>query len=205
MVSLGGRHSRVTREIRVTDGDGPVRVFRLSDLADDSSEVSRQSVLVRYDQFAPANAFVRPRAVTYDRARVPAGAGIAVTRKATEKSTTVELEVHGLPKNRTYGAHVHTEPCGARPDDSGPHYQHVKDPVQPSTDPRYANPRNEVWLDFTTDAKGRGRAASHHDWTFRKGEAMSVVLHERRTSTEPGHAGQAGARLACFTVPMNGR
>ncbi|MGP3989893.1 superoxide dismutase family protein [Streptomyces sp. 3N207] len=163
----------------------------------------RTSILVRYDRFAPANAFIRPDAVTYDRSKVPAGAGIMVARKATEHRTTVRLQVRGLLPNRTYGAHVHTKPCGARPDDSGPHYQHRKDPVQPSTDPRYANPRYEVWLDFTTDHKGRGEAVSRHNWTFREGKARSVVLHEMRTSTKPGHAGQAGARLACFSVPLS--
>lgn len=165
----------------------------------------RQSILARYDRFAPASASLRPEAVTYDRAEVPAGAGIGVIRRATGDGTTVRLEVDGLLKNRTYGAHVHTEPCGARPAQAGPHYQNEKDPTQPSTDPRYANPRNEVWLDFTTDAQGRATAVSHHDWTFREGGARSVVLHDTRTRTEPGHAGEAGDRLACFTVPLAGR
>ncbi|MBO8196237.1 superoxide dismutase family protein [Streptomyces oryzae] len=167
-------------------------------------EGNRAAILVRYDQFSPANAFLRPDAVTYDRSKVPAGAGIMVARKATGHGTTVRLQVRGLLPDRTYGAHVHTKPCGARPDDSGPHYQHRKDPVQPSTNPRYANPRNEVWLDFTTDGQGSGGAVSRHSWTFREGEAGSVVLHEKGTSSKPGHAGQAGARVACFSVPLSG-
>ncbi|WP_369202321.1 superoxide dismutase family protein [Streptomyces sp. PU-14G] len=199
---------RLTRELRVTDGEGAYRVFRLgggTDTVAGTADIRNRSVLARYDQFSPANAFVRPDAVTYDRAKVPAGASIGVVRTVTDGATTVRLEVGGLPKNRTYGAHVHTEPCGAKPDEAGPHYQNEKDPVRPSTDPRYANPRNEVWLDFTTDAEGEGKAVSRHDWTFRKGEARSVVLHETGTRTEAGHAGEAGARLACFTVPLNGR
>ncbi|MBO8184505.1 superoxide dismutase family protein [Streptomyces spirodelae] len=171
--------------------------------ADESAFSSRKSILVRYDRFSPANAFIRPDAVTYDRSKVPAGAGIMVARTATDHSTSVRLQVRGLVPDRTYGAHVHTQPCGAKPDDSGPHYQHRKDPEQPSTDPRYANPHNEVWLDFTTDSRGRGEAVSRHHWTFREGEARSVVLHERGTSSEAGHAGQAGARVACFSVPLS--
>jgi Cu-Zn family superoxide dismutase len=162
------------------------------------------SVLVHQDQFAPPTAFIRPDAVTYDTRKVPAGADIRVVRRATRHATSVGVTVRGLRAHRTYGAHVHTKPCGTRPDDSGPHYQHVKDPVQPSTDPRYANPRNEVWLDFTTDAKGTGTASSRHAWNFRAGEARSIVLHETATHTGPGHAGQAGARLACVTVPLSG-
>ncbi|RCG14821.1 hypothetical protein DQ392_27415 [Streptomyces reniochalinae] len=199
-----GGEGRLTRELRVTDGQGAHRVLRLGGRGAGAADLSDRSVLVRYDQFSPANAFVRPDAVTYDRAKVPAGARIGVTRTVADGATSVQLEVGGLPKNRTYGAHVHTEPCGAGPDAAGPHYQNKKDPVRPSTDPRYANPRNEVWLDFTTNAKGEGKAVSRHDWTFRKGEARSVVLHERGTRTEAGHAGEAGARLACFTVPLAG-
>ncbi|UNS96849.1 superoxide dismutase family protein [Streptomyces tubbatahanensis] len=200
-----GGEGRLTRELRVTDGEGAHRVFRLGGTGAGAADVSNRSILVRYDQFSPANAFVRPDAVTYDRAKVPAGASIGVTRTVTDGATSVQLEVGGLPKNRTYGAHVHTEPCGAKPEEAGSHYQDKKDPVRPSTDPRYANPRNEVWLDFTTNAKGEGKAVSRHDWTFRKGEARSVVLHESGTRTEAGHAGEAGARLACFTVPLAGR
>ncbi|WP_245979289.1 superoxide dismutase family protein [Streptomyces diacarni] len=200
-----GGEGRLTRELRVTDGEGAHRVFRLGGTGAGGADLSNRSILVRYDQFSPANAFVRPDAVTYDRAKVPAGASIGVTRTVTDGATSVQLEVGGLPRNRTYGAHVHTEPCGAEPDEGGPHYQNKKDPVRPSTDPRYANPRNEVWLDFTTNAKGEGKAVSRHDWTFRKGEARSVVLHESGTRTEAGHAGEAGARLACFTVPLAGR
>ncbi|MFE9329579.1 superoxide dismutase family protein [Streptomyces sp. NPDC006925] len=164
----------------------------------------QQPFLVREDQFSPANAFIRPDAITYDQARVPAGAGITVARRATRHGTTVWLRVRGLLPDRTYGAHVHTRPCGGRPGDAGPHYQHRRAPRQPSTDPRYANPRNEVWLDVTTDSAGRGSAVSRHGWTFRPGGAGSVVLHERATRTGQGHAGAAGARLGCFTVPLSG-
>ncbi|OEV19853.1 superoxide dismutase, partial [Streptomyces nanshensis] len=89
---------------------------------------------------SPANAFIRPDAITYDLARIPAGAGITVARRATRHGTTVWLRVRGLLPDRTYGAHVHTRPCGGRPGDAGPHYQHRRDPRQPSTDPRHANP-----------------------------------------------------------------
>ncbi|GAA2595475.1 superoxide dismutase family protein [Streptomyces axinellae] len=161
------------------------------------------STLVRYDRFAPPTAFLRRDAVTYNTRKVPAGADIRVARRTTREATTVRIAVRGLLAHRRYGTHVHTKPCGPRPDDSGPHYQHIKDPVQPSTDPRYANPRNEVWLDFTTDGKGAGAAVARHAWHFRPGEARSIVLHETATHTEPGHAGQAGARLACVTVPLS--
>ncbi|WP_344531619.1 superoxide dismutase family protein [Streptomyces albiaxialis] len=153
------------------------------------------------DRFAAPRAKGGSAALTYDR-RVPVGAEIQVGQRVRPKSMKIEVAVRGAARNRTYGVHVHTRPCGAKPDSSGPHYQHRKDPRQPSVSARYANPRNEVWLDFATDKHGSGSAVARQKWTFRKGEARSVVLHEHATSTHNGKAGQAGDRLACFTVPF---
>jgi superoxide dismutase, Cu-Zn family len=157
-------------------------------------------------QFVPPAPFYPWKPLTYDSKMVPEGAHISVVEQVGERgsdaATSVRLKVNGLLPNRTYGAHVHTKPCGRTPDASGPHYQNVTDPNQPSTDPAYANPENEVWLDFTTDSRGSGTAESRHDWRFRPGGARSVVIHQHETSTEPGEAGSAGARLACLTVPF---
>ncbi|MEU0530092.1 superoxide dismutase [Amycolatopsis tolypomycina] len=140
-------------------------------------------------------------AVTYRSDLVPAGARAHVFGLSAEHTgTTTLLFVTGLRPDRAYGAHAHTQPCGATGDAAGPHFQHVPDPVKPSVDPAYANPRNEIWLDFTTDAIGTGFARSTVDWTFGDRRPKSVVVHETHTHTDPGHAGTAGARLACLTV-----
>jgi Cu-Zn family superoxide dismutase len=131
--------------------------------------------------------------------RVPAGARASVVSAPVGDGTVVLLGTTGLLPNRDYGAHAHVNPCGAAPADSGPHYQHVQGGA---TDPAFANPRNEIWLDFTTDARGRGVAFARVDWQFGERRARSVVLHEEHTHTEPGHAGTAGARLACINVPF---
>ncbi|MFM9369761.1 superoxide dismutase family protein [Streptomyces sp. Da 82-17] len=144
--------------------------------------------------FAPPNAFIASDAKTYDMSLVPAGAHIEVTQVTGPTGNVVTLKVDGLKPDRPYGVHVHQKPCGAQPTDAGGHYQHRKDPVQPSTNPAYVNPRNEVWLDFTTNRSGTGAAASRHGWNFRAGEAASVVLHAEH--------GGAGDRLACFSVPF---
>ncbi|NGN69047.1 superoxide dismutase family protein [Streptomyces sp. A7024] len=141
-------------------------------------------------------------AVTYDRELVPEGADIAVVERTTGKRTYLLLGVRGLKADREYGAHIHTKPCGDDGDAAGPHYQDEADPVTPSVDPAYANPRNEVWLDFATDGEGAAHAFAAQDWRFRKGGAMSLVLHEEKTHTGHGEAGMAGDRLACFTVPF---
>lgn len=155
-------------------------------------------------RFAPPHAFVPSPALTYDQRLVPAAADITVRQRAEAAGTTVAVSVRGLARRHTFGVHVHTRPCGTLPEDAGPHYQHVRDPNPPSTDPAYANPGNEVWLDLRTDRRGGGRSAVRQPWHFRTGEARSVVLHEHATSTEHGEAGMAGARVACFTVPLSG-
>ncbi|WP_421106908.1 superoxide dismutase family protein [Streptomyces sp. NEAU-S77] len=118
------------------------------------------------------------------------------------RGTFVFLALRGVEPDHHFGIHVHTRPCGAQPDSSGPHYQNVKDPKQPSTNPKYANARNEMWLDVTTDSRGDARAKSLVKWHFRAGEARSVVIHEHGTATHMGRAGMAGDRVACINVPF---
>jgi Cu-Zn family superoxide dismutase len=166
----------------------------------DSVPIGRGSepvlALGRFQSYTPGQA-----AVTYDPKTVPEGAAAAVAYlPAGEGRANVQLRVSGLVPNRKYGAHVHTNRCGPKPEDAGPHYQHQKDPVTPATNPKYANPRNEVWLDFTTDARGNGFAQTTQDWKFGDRHPHSVVIHTEHTHTEPGHAGTAGARLACINV-----
>ncbi len=140
-------------------------------------------------------------AITYRPDLVPAGARARVFSVSTERGGTMTaLVVTGLLPGRAYGAHAHALSCGATGDAAGPHFQHKPDPVKPSVDPTYANPRNEIWLDFTTDRLGTGTALSTVDWTFGERRAHSVVIHETHTHTDPGHAGTAGARLACLDV-----
>ncbi|WP_424536037.1 superoxide dismutase family protein [Sphaerisporangium viridialbum] len=140
-------------------------------------------------------------AVTYDAKLVPTGAAAAVAYvPAGDALAYVQLKAHGLLPNRKYGAHVHNNKCGAKGEDAGPHYQHTQDPVTPSTDPKYANARNEIWLDFTTDAQGNAFSRSAMDRKFTDRHPHSVVIHTEHTHTGPGHAGQAGARLACIDV-----
>lgn len=146
-------------------------------------------------RFAPPTALVNSDAKTYDMSLVPAGARIEVTQVAGAGGNLVTLQVEGVRPGYAYGVHVHQKPCGAQPEDAGGHYQNRKDPVQPSHDPAYVNPENEVWLDFTANGGGIGVAAARHSWGFRAGEAASVVLHREQ--------GGAGDRLACFSVPFS--
>ncbi|MDX3640343.1 superoxide dismutase family protein [Streptomyces sp. MB09-02B] len=153
--------------------------------------------------FAPAaTADVAP-AVTYDTALVPVAGRVQVKEELRrDGGTRIELRLRDLAASRVYGAHVHTKPCGELPADAGPHYQDELDPKQPSVDPAYANPDNEVWLDVRTNEDGSARSIAVVDWRFRDGGARSVVLHAAATSTHEGHAGTAGARLACVNVPF---
>lgn len=141
-------------------------------------------------------------AFTYDEAAVPVGSRVTIESEKNNAGTTVTLDATGLAPNRDFGVHVHTQRCGPAPSDSGPHYQNDVDPAAtpqaPSSDPAYANPQNEIWLDIATDANGNAQASTAVDWEFRAGEAKSVVLHAQHTRTGPGEAGMAGDRLACI-------
>lgn len=141
-------------------------------------------------------------AITYNTAVVPAGATARVAVARSASGVTVRLAVTGLIPMRAYGAHLHTKPCTAMPDAAGPHYQHDADPTMPSVDPSYANPENEVWLDFTADSTGSAAATSAKPWTFdEKRPPRSLILHDQVTRTKKGVAGTAGPRVACLTLP----
>jgi Cu-Zn family superoxide dismutase len=161
-----------------------------------------EKVLVK-TVFAPAGTADVAPAVTYNTDLVPVAGRVQVKEELRrDGGTRIELRLRDLTANRVYGAHVHTKPCGKLPADAGPHYQDEVDPKQPSVDPKYANAENEVWLDMTTNEDGSARSVGIVDWRFREGGARSVVLHEAATSTHEGHAGTAGARLACVNVPF---
>ena len=132
---------------------------------------------------------------------IPVGATARVQAVYTAAGqTVVTLHVRGLLPDRGYGAHAHTASCGTTPGMSGGHYQRI--PGLP-TSPMFANPENEIWLDFTTDAEGNASAQTVVDWQFESDRrARSVVVHYHRTSTGPNDSGSAGSRLGCLTVPF---
>jgi Cu-Zn family superoxide dismutase len=140
-------------------------------------------------------------AVTYDQRLVRPGARATVSSRSENGITTVTLDVRGFEPGRRYGAHVHTEPCGATGADAGPHFQNVLDPVKPSVDPRYANPQNEIWLDFATDQTGAGGGEQIVAWQIPADRRpQSVVVHARPPAADPEAGGTAGNRTACITV-----
>lgn len=142
--------------------------------------------------------------ISYDASRVPPGATATVTAVSPGSGRMiVTLHVFGLLPDTDYGAHAHVNPCGTTGAAAGPHFQYDRDPITPSTDPRYANPTNEIWLDLTTNAAGQGRAIAVVDWQFPTGRsAGSVILHIEHTHTGTTDSGVAGARLGCLTVPF---
>jgi superoxide dismutase, Cu-Zn family len=148
-------------------------------------------------------------AFTYNPALAPEGADVSVGVGASGATTQVTLNVEGLLPDRGYAAHAHVNPCGPTGDLAGPHFQNRPDPAaapgKASTDPAYANPQNEIWLDLRTDGDGNGKATAQVPFVFTDRAPASVVIHEAETTaTAPGQAGSAGARLACITVPFRG-
>jgi Cu-Zn family superoxide dismutase len=151
------------------------------------------------------------KAITYNPTLAPVDAAVlaSITPSGYGYSRTVAtLVVAGLLPNRSYAAHAHTNACGPTGEDAGPYYQNRIDPAAKppasSTNPRYANPHNEIWLDIRTDAAGQGTAQTAVPFGFTDRRPGSIVLHEATTSgTAPGHAGEAGAPIACVTLLPN--
>jgi hypothetical protein len=100
--------------------------------------------------------------------------------------THVVLQVRGLPPDRGFGSHVHMLPCNNNK--AGGHYRN--DPAGP------ADPVNEIWLDFTTNAAGNGSAQAFNDFLIRPNGAHAVIIHDHTTET----GGVAGPKLACLDV-----
>jgi Cu-Zn family superoxide dismutase len=145
-------------------------------------------------------------AITYDSDLAPIGAAMTARLiPSTDGSTRAQLTVFGLLPNRGYAAHAHTQTCGMSADAAGPQFQNHPDPAAtaqaPSSNPRYANPRNEIWLDVRTDSTGAGTSSTTVPFILTDRAPGSIVVHEAmRTLTDPGHAGTAGARIACLTL-----
>ncbi|MFC4060524.1 superoxide dismutase family protein [Planomonospora corallina] len=135
----------------------------------------------------------RAAAIVYDRALVPPGASARVTAESGAVLSTAKVEVSGFLPRRTYGVHLHVNPCGADPEEAGPHYrQHGHS---------HASATSEVWLDFTTDRRGAATAAAKQDWAFIPGRPpRSLVIHAEPTRAEGTDAGAAGPRVACVTL-----
>jgi Cu-Zn family superoxide dismutase len=144
-------------------------------------------------------------AMTYNPELAPPGARLAITMIPSGTSTDVEFTVNGLQPNRGYAVHTHENLCNENPEFAGGHYQNRVDPAasptQPSTNPEYANPNNEVWLDLRTDAAGSATSRVTVPFVFTDRGPGSVVIHEaEQTATGPGQAGQSGARIACLSL-----
>lgn len=144
-------------------------------------------------------------AVTYNPALAPVGARMRAALTPSGESTNAELTVSGLLPNRGYAAIAHVNACGGVPGGEGPHYQNRIDPAAkpnvPSTNPEFANPTNEIWLDVRTDSAGSGTSRTTVPFLFTDRGPGSIVLHEAtQTASGPGQAGQAGDRVACLSL-----
>ena len=109
--------------------------------------------------------------------------------------TQVVLKLSGLPASRQFGSHVHKATCAEMK--AGGHYQHMEGGA---TDPAFANPMNEIWLDFMSDPLGNGSANRTVNWEVAKERAKAVVVHDQATMTAAGVAGMAGPKLACVNL-----
>jgi Cu-Zn family superoxide dismutase len=159
--------------------------------------------------------FVAPspgaEAVTYNPALVPEGASILASIMPAGNSyteTRANLSVAGLLPNEAYVLRAHTQACGATAEEAGPPYQDRIDPAATpqanSTNPAYANPRNEIWLDVRTDSDGNASSGASVPFTFTNRAPASIVVYEA-PATAPGQAAPLGAPIACLNLTSTPR
>jgi hypothetical protein len=103
--------------------------------------------------------------------------GRAQMVRTADGRTIVTVHLSGLHPGVSYPAHVHNLPCTVS--SGGGHYQNVVGGP--------ADPVNEIWPGFTTNAAGVGNGNATNDFTARP-EAQSVVVHD----PDAGNA-----RIAC--------
>lgn len=143
--------------------------------------------------------------LVYEDPYAPAMAGMPNPITATARATAlafnvdgnlrIELAVTGFPASRPFGSHLHQRACND--EKAGGHYQNVPFPMGGmANDPAFANPTNEAWLDFTTDAAGEGAVELTVSWLPRAGEGKGIIFHHMPTA----EGGGAGARLACLPI-----
>jgi Cu-Zn family superoxide dismutase len=130
----------------------------------------------------------------YDQAYKDVKTEITVVR--TGDTTSVILDATGFPAEaagKTFGVHVHKNPCGPKGEDAGPHYQN------PDAAPDAPMHDKEIWLDIMVGKDGHGRHGTAVPWRVAEKAAGSVVIHALPTNHDDG---SAGARNVCTTVPF---
>jgi Cu-Zn family superoxide dismutase len=118
----------------------------------------------------------------------------SATARAVDGGMQISLSVSGLPAARGFGSHLHLLACDMN--SAGGHFQHTPAASADAavTDPAFANPSNEVWLDFTTDDAGTALSSASVSWVPPDGGAKAIIVHDRLT----GDGGVAGPKLACL-------
>jgi Cu-Zn family superoxide dismutase len=145
------------------------------------------------------------KAITYDPDLAPIGAAMTATIIPTSEGSTAQLTVLGLLPDRGYAVYAYNKACGPTAGSAGTRFQNHLDPAAtssgPSTDPRYANPDNEIWLDVRTDDAGTGTSATTIPFILTDRVPHSIVVHDdMHTPKNPGQATHPGARIACLTL-----
>jgi Cu-Zn family superoxide dismutase len=122
----------------------------------------------------------------------------SATARAVDGGLQITLSVSGLPAARGFGSHLHKLACDNM--SAGGHFQHMPAASADAavTDPAFANPDNEVWLDFTTDDTGAAVSSANVSWIPPDGGAAAIVVHDRLTTD----GGIAGPKLACLPFPL---
>ncbi|WP_433540127.1 hypothetical protein ACQP10_29980 [Streptosporangium sandarakinum] len=155
-------------------------------------------------------------AIVYDAALAPPGASVQVTAESGSVFAVTTATVSGFLPGRTYGAHLHVDPCGKKPAAAGPHFRRPGDAghshsgaghgpgaktghSDPGAKAGHSDPgaghghdgagasaATEFWLDFTTDATGAATATSRQDWAFTPAHRPRSLVVHAEPTTTSG-------------------
>ena len=145
-------------------------------------------------------------AITYNPTLAPVGGHMTASLTPSGDSTIADFTVSGLAPNRGFSVIAHVNTCGGVPGGEGPRFQKHIDPAaspgKPSTNPEYANPTNEIWLDVHTDSTGAATSHATVPFVLTDRGPGSIVVHDQQqtTATSSQPAGQTSDRVACLTL-----
>jgi Cu-Zn family superoxide dismutase len=164
----------------------------------DDKDAADEGVMLASSQNSPIYRYVDPYAPAMAGTPNPLGDTASAAAQAFDEDghLRIELDVSGFPPTRKFGSHLHKLDCQDVLK-AGGHYQNLPFPTGGmATDPVYANATNEAWLDFTTDASGKGETILTVDWIPRSGEAKAIIFHDMPS----GVGGASGAKLGCLPI-----
>lgn len=129
-------------------------------------------------------------ASTYNTAALPESAAVSATVTETEADTTLELVPQSFPANTSYTAVLHSDGCGADPDDAGAAYED-----------NTSGQQGRLTADFTTDGSGNAQVSTTVPWLVPDdAKGKSLLLRYQAPPAGEDAPVEPGTVVGCITL-----